>query len=249
MEKARIYRESEIKIMAEGGRRLSKIFCCLKKEVRVGQRTEEVIKIADKLFKESGDVPSFKGYQGYKDSICISINEEVVHTGGSNRVLQNGDIVSLDLGLYFKGYHTDMAATIPLGNVSERSLKLIGTTREALDRAIELVTDGVKIELIGDKIEQIARDGGFFAVEFLTGHGIGKILHEPPTIYNFKKEHQGSLKEGMVIAIEPIINQISSEVVFKENGSVITKDGGRSAHFEQTMAVTKTGSRVLTFFK
>lgn len=249
MERAKIYRESEIELMAEGGRRLSKILYSLKKEVRVGQTTKEVIEKADELFEKSGGEASFKGYQGYQDSICISVNEEVVHTGGSDRILQDGDIVSLDLGLNFKEYHSDMAVTIPLGKVSKINLKLIDTTRLALKRAVELVADGVKIQLIGEKIGQIARDKGFFAVEVLTGHGIGRNLHEPPTIFNFKKEQENRLKEGMVIAIEPIINQINSRVIFKENGSVVTKDGGRSAHFEQTMAVTKTGSRVLTFFK
>ncbi|HFC76871.1 MAG TPA: type I methionyl aminopeptidase, partial [Candidatus Moranbacteria bacterium] len=205
---------------------------------------------------EGGDKPAFLNYKPegsgfpYPASLCVSINDEVVHgiSSGNNRVLKEGDIVGIDLGLIHKGLITDMALTIPVGSIDEKAKKLIENTRQALYEGIKVVKDGATTGDIGHAIFNFAKQSGFGVVDDLGGHGVGKSVHENPFIPNIGEKGKGEkLKEGMVIALEPMLNEGSKDVFLADDGYTFkTRDGGRSAHFEHTIVVTKTGSEILT---
>ncbi len=240
--------KEEIEIMGEGGRILAKIIRELKNKVKPGVSTQELDKVADDLILSYGAKPAFKGYRGFPNALCTSINEEIVHALPSNRQLKDGDILSLDLGILYKGFNTDMAITMPIGSIDPEVNRLIKVTKKALRRAIARTKPGKTIGDIGHAIERHIKDQGFDVIRDLCGHGIGKKIHENPEIPNFGQRHKGiELKPGMVLAIEPMATMGKPGIKKSPDGhGYLTKDGSISAHFEHTIAVTEKGPKVLT---
>jgi len=238
----------EIQIMAEGGKLLSKIVKVLEKKIKPGIKTKELDRAIEALIFNCGGKPNFKGQDGYPAALCTSINEEIVHSVPSKRILKEGDIITLDCGLLWKGFHTDMAVTIPVGKISSQAEKLIQSTKEALKKGIKKVRPGNTFGDIGNAIQEYAESQGFNVVRELCGHGIGRNLHEDPQILNYGKKHSGlKIKEGMVFCIEPMLTAGNWKIKKSKDGySYETKDGSLSAHFEHMMAVTKNGVKVLT---
>jgi len=238
----------EIKIMAEGGKILASIMKELEKKVRPGITTKELDRFAESLILKSGGKCSFKGYQDFPACLCTSINEEIVHAVPSNRVLKEGDIISLDLGILYKGFHTDMAITIPVGKIDPEVQRLMRVTKKALKRGIKKVRPGNTFGDIGNTIQRYVESQGFNVVRDLCGHGIGKELHEEPKILNYGKRHSGEeIKEGMVFCLEPMVTMGDWKIKRTKNGfGYETQDGSLSAHFEHMVAVTKNGCYVLT---
>ena len=238
----------EIKIMREGGRVLAKIMEELKSKAKPGISTQELNQLTEELVFKYGVKPAFKGYQGFPASLCVSLNEEIVHVAPSKRRLMEGDIVSLDLGILYKGFYLDMAITVPVGRISPEAGRLIRITKKALKRAIGRVKPGKHIGDISQTVESYVEGQGFNVVRQLCGHGIGRKLHEAPEIPNFGKRHKGpELKPGMVLAIEPMVTIGDWKLKKAKDGfGFETNDGSLSAHFEQTVAVTEKGGQVLT---
>lgn len=251
----RLKTEKEIKTMREGGKRHAEILREVAKKVAPGVSTKELNELAYKLIKKGGDKPAFLNYtpEGvsypYPASLCVSINDEVVHGIPNAKVfLEDGDIVSLDLGLVHKGLITDGAITIPCGKISKEAKELIKVTKKALDLAIKAAKPGNTTGDIGHAVESFIKPLGYGIVKILSGHGVGYEVHEDPYVPNYGKPGTGEkLVPGMVIAIEPMVNLGKGEVcVTDDEYTYITKDGKISAHFEHTIAITKKGADVLT---
>ena len=249
--------EEEIAIMREGGKIHARILKEVAKKVKPGVKTDALNTYTEQLIDEAGCTASFLGYQPYDAqkpypaSICISINEEIVHgipNEGNERILFEGDIVSLDLGLTYHGFVTDAALTVPVGKISREAQTLIQATDEALNRAIKATRLHGHIGDIGDAIMQVAMKYNLGIIEGLSGHGVGYSVHEEPCVPNKAKRGEGpELKEGLVIAIEPMFSLGSREIKRLSDGyTFITRDKSLSAHFEHTVAVTKNGIEVLT---
>jgi methionyl aminopeptidase len=249
---------AEIEIMAEGGKILAKILKELEKKVKPGITTKELDGFAESLILKSGGECSFKGYEGFPNCLCTSINEEIVHGLPSDRILKEGDIISLDLGIFFKGFHSDMATTVPVlnpsagrtrvGKVSPEILRLIQVTKKALKRGIKKSRIGNTFGDIGNTIQRYVESQGFNVIRDLCGHGIGRELHEDPEVLNFGKRHTGEkIREGMVFCIEPMVSMGDYKIKKSKNGYTwLTADDSLSAHFEHMVAVTKNGCQVLT---
>lgn len=216
--------------------------------IKEGTKTKDLDTIAEEFIRSQDATPSFKGYNGFPASICISINEQVVHGIPGNRTLKNGDLVSIDIGACYKGYHGDSAWSYVVGNVSDEVKWLLEHTEKALYKGLEEVRPGNKIGDISHAIEKYANGHRLAVVRELVGHGVGLELHESPDIPNYGEPHVGPLlKEGMVIAIEPMLNLGSRDIVMLEDGWTIeTDDNSPSAHFEHTVVVTKDGYEILT---
>ena len=244
----RIKTPEQIKIMAEGAKILAKIMKELEKKVQPGITTKELDRLAEELVLNYETICSFKGYDGFPACLCTSINEEIVHALPSDRILKEGDIISLDLGIIYKDFHSDMAVTLPVGKVTPEIQRLIKITKKALKRGIKKIRPGNTTGDIGNTIQRYVEDQGFNVVRDLCGHGIGRELHEDPQILNYGKRHKGEeLKEGMVICLEPMVTVGDWQLKKSEDGfGYETRDGSLSAHFEHTIVVTKDGSRVLT---
>lgn len=244
----RIYQENEIKILAEGGKILAKIIKQLKKEVKAGVKTKHLNKVAKDLVFSYSAKPSFEGFQGFPAVLCTSINEEVVHAVPSDRKLEKGDILSLDLGIKFKKYHTDMAVTIPVGKINKQEKKLIKVTREALKIGIKQAKAGNHLGDIGYLIQEYVEKNGFNVVRELVGHGVGKKVHEEPRIPNYGNPGEGpELKTGMVLAIEPMVTIGDWHLEKTKDGfGYKTIDNSLSAHFEHTIVITPKGPEILT---
>ena len=246
----------EIEIMREGGKRHADILSALASQVKPGVSTLVLEEEALRLIKEGGDKPAFLGYKPagarrkFPAALCVSINSEIVHgiPNEVERIMQDGDIVSLDLGLIHKGLITDAAITVPCGVVDDESSKLIEVTRLALERGIEQALPGNTVGDIGDAISGVVKPTGFSLARDLTGHGVGYSVHEEPYVPNEGISGQGEkLVPGLVIAIEPMVNVGSSNIKVSSDGYTIkTRDGSRSAHFEHTVAITERGNIVLT---
>jgi len=247
----RTYNENEIAIIHKGGKILAKIMKELEKEVRPGIKTKYLNKVAEDLVFSFKAQPSFKGFKGYPSVICTSINEEIVHAVPGNRELKEGDIISLDLGIRYKGYCTDMAVTVPVGKITKEKEKLIKVTQEALYKGIEQAKPGNYLGDIGWAIQQYAEGQGFNVVRELVGHGVGKEVHEDPQIPNYGKQGTGlKLVKGMVLAIEPMVCIGNWQIEKCEDGfGYRTKDRSLSAHFEHTIAITQKGPKILTTIK
>jgi methionyl aminopeptidase len=243
-----IKKPEEIKIMAEGGKILAKIMERISKKVRPGITTKQLDELFEKLVLKSGGKPSFKGEEGFPASLCTCINEEIVHCIPSNRILKEGDIISLDGGIFWKGYHTDMAITLPVGKISFEAKRLIRVTKKALKLAIKKVRPGKKFGDISNTIQRYIEYQGFNVIRDLCGHGIGKKLHEEPQILNYGKRNTGpEIKEGMVFCLEPMVALGDFKIRKTKDGfGFQTADGSLSAHFEHTVAVTKDGYEILT---
>ncbi|MDZ7798075.1 MAG: type I methionyl aminopeptidase [Patescibacteria group bacterium] len=239
----------EIEIIREGGKILAEVINTLVKKSKPGISTLELDKIADKLMHEKGGQPSFKGYQGFPAAICASLNDEVVHgIPSEDKILKEGDIFSIDAGMQYKGLYTDMSRTINIGRTSKKAKRLVNTTKKALELGLRQIRAGNQIGDISFAIQDYAESNGFGVVRSLVGHGVGKKVHEEPKIPNYGEKATGPiLEEGMVLAIEPMLTAGNYEVSIDEDGwTARTKDGLLSAHFEDTVAVTKNGYSLLT---
>lgn len=243
----------EIETMAAGGRILAAVLRKLVASVRVGTTTEKLDTLAHDLITGAGCKPSFLNYRpagavkAYPATLCASINDVVVHGLPSDYVVKDGDLVKLDLGLIYHGFHLDAARTVPVGNVTPEAKRLIAATRKALDMGIKEAKPGHTLGDIGFAIHSVAEKAGYAIAQGLTGHGVGKSLHEDPTVFNFgRRGHGEEMEEGMVIAIEPMINVGGGDIRQLKDDSYATRDGSLSAHFENTVAITKKGPRVLT---
>ncbi len=240
----------EIDIMARGGKILADTVRLMEQSVKPGMTTADLDGIAEEFIRgHPGAVPSFKGLYDFPASICTSINNEIVHGIPSNkRVLLEGDVVSIDVGVQYEGYHTDSATTVAVGAVPEESQRLLDVTRESLDAGVEAATAGNHLGDIGAAVQQVVERAGFSVVRDLVGHGIGTGFHEEPQVPNYGKAKRGiRLVPGLTIAIEPMVNVGKPGIrTMPDRGTVVTVDGTRSAHFEHTVAVTEDGPRVLT---
>lgn len=244
----RIRNQDEIELIRESGRLVAGALDLASELVGPGVETGALDREIEEYVTGHGATPEFKGYQGYPAAICTSINEEVVHGIPGSRVLRNGDIIGVDVGVRRNGYVADGARTFAIGGISERTERLLGVTRKALDTAISIVREGVHLSDISHAIQRMAEDAGFSVVRELAGHGVGTALHEPPEIPNYGDPGLGPvLKAGMILAIEPMVNAGTAGVeTLADNWTVVTADRHRSAHFEHTVAVTTTGADVLT---
>jgi methionyl aminopeptidase len=216
--------------------------------VAPGITTNDLDVAAERLVRAGGAEPAFKGYRGYPCTLCASVNEQVVHGIPSKRSLGEGDIISLDMGVKLNGFYGDSAVTVPVGKVSDEAATLLRVTRESLEKGIAQVRLGARISDIGHAIQQHVEAHGFSVVREFVGHGIGAALHEEPQIANYGEPGRGPrLAEGMTLAIEPMVNVGRPAVrVLADGWTAVTKDGSLSAHFEHTVAVTRTGPLVLT---
>jgi methionyl aminopeptidase len=242
--------QREIEIMATGGRILADTVRLMESSVRPGMTTLDLDKIAEDFIRSHpGAVPSFKGLYDFPANICTSINNEIVHgIPSKKRILLEGDVVSIDVGVKYEGYHTDSATTVAVGKISEQSDKLLDVTREALDAGVSAARAGNHLGDIGAAVQRVVEAAGFSVVRDLVGHGIGSGFHEEPQVPNYGKPNRGlRLTPGLTIAIEPMVNVGKPGIrTMPDRWTVVTIDGSRSAHFEHTVAITENGPRVLT---
>jgi methionyl aminopeptidase len=239
---------AEIERMRAANALVADVLAELARLVSPGVTTNDLDAAAERLVRDGGAEPAFKGYRGYPSTLCASVNEQVVHGIPSGRALGEGDIISLDMGVKLNGYYGDSAVTVPVGRVSDEAAKLLRITRESLEKGIAQVRLGGRISDIGHAIQQHVEAHGFSVVREFVGHGIGAALHEDPQIANYGEPGRGPrLAEGMTLAIEPMVNIGRPAVkVLADGWTAVTKDGSLSAHFEHTVAVTKAGPLVLT---
>ncbi len=242
---------NEILLMKQSAELLSQTFGYIKQFIKPGIKTKEIDEKAEEYILSHNAKPNFKNYNGFPATLCISVNYQVVHGIPSNYELKDGDIVSVDGGLVLNGYHADMAYTFMIGNVHPNVKKLVEVTKTALYKGIDYAKNGMRIGDIGYAIQTFAESNGFSVVRELVGHGIGKKLHEEPQVPNYGKSGRGVvLKEGMTIAIEPMINLGKKEVLQEKDGwTIVTRDYLPSAHFEHTVAILNQGPQILTTYK
>ena len=240
----------EIEVMARGGQILAATVELMKREARAGLSTLDLDRLAEEFIRShAGATPAFKGLYGFPGTLCTSINNEIVHgIPSKRRVLEEGDIVSIDVGVKFEGYYTDSAVTVPIGEVAEESRRLLDVTQEALWAGIGAALPGNHLGDIGAAIQAVVEGAGFSVVKDLVGHGIGVGFHEEPQVPNYGKPKRGTkLVPGLTIAIEPMVNVGEARTrTLPDKWTVVTIDGSRSAHFEHTVAITDDGARVLT---
>ncbi len=234
--------------MEEGGKILVKILKQLKKMVRPGITTQELNKVACDLVLKYGAEPSFLGHEGFPAALCVSINDEIVHGVPGRRKLEQGDILSLDFGVYFKGFHTDAAITLPVGKISKEAKKLIKATKKALELGVKKARPGNHFGDISFAIQKHIESQGFKVIKDLCGHGIGRELHEDPQILNYGEKGRGlEIREGMVFCLEPMAAAGDWKMRQGKDGYCFkTADGSLSAHFEWTIAIRGQGCKILT---
>ncbi|MCX8131374.1 MAG: type I methionyl aminopeptidase [Clostridia bacterium] len=246
--------KAEIELMKKSGEILAEALIKVKEAVRPGITTLEIDKIVEGFIRENGAIPSFKGYKGlpgavdYPASICSSVNDEVVHGIPGLRELKNGDIISVDIGVYLNGFHADAARTFPVGKISDAAQKLIDVTKQSFYEGIKQAVDGNRIVDISIAIQNYVESNGFSVVREYVGHGIGKEMHEAPQIPNYRTRERGPrLQPGMTLAVEPMVNAGKYFVKLLENKwTVVTEDGSLSAHYENTIAITDKEPIILT---
>lgn len=240
--------KEEIDIMAEGGKILATVLKEIEKMAKPGISTLELDRAAEALILKYKAKPAFKGYDNFPYSLCASVNDIIVHGFPTDYILKEGDVVGLDLGVLHKGYNTDMAVTVGVGNISFEAKRLLDVTKKALRLGIKKVRPGITTGDIGNTIQRYIEDQGFGVVRELCGHGIGKKVHEDPQIPNYGQRGKGmELKEGMVICIEPMVTMGDYRLKKAKDGyGFAAEDGSLTAHFEHTIAVTKNGAKVLT---
>jgi methionyl aminopeptidase len=240
--------DHEIEMMARAGQVLEGVIEELKPACRVGVRTIELDRLAERRIRAAGARPGFLGYHGFPNSLCVSINDEAVHGIPGKRRVEDGDIVSLDLGLVLDGFWADMGCTVAVGKVAPEARRLMRVTEECLDVAIQHAQPGGRLGDISAAVQQHAETAGFSVIRQFVGHGIGRQMHEEPQLPNFGTAGTGpELRPGMTLAIEPMVNQGAADVFIKPDGwTVCTSDGSLSAYFEHTVAITAGGPRVLT---
>mgnify|MGYP001439571538 CR=1 FL=1 len=240
--------KQELQLIRESGKILARVMQRVKGSVKPGIATFEIDEIVEQKIREEGAVPAFKGYKGFPASVCVSLNEEVVHGIPGERIIVDGDIVSIDIGVNYKGYFSDAAVTLPVGKVSPKVKKLIEVTKRALNEGIRQARPGNRIFDISYVIQNYVEAQGFSVVRQFVGHGIGLNLHEDPEIPNFGRPNQGAtIEPGMVLAIEPMVNMGSWECRILDNGwTAVTADNMPSAHFEHTIEIGDRGPLILT---
>ncbi|EQB86056.1 methionyl aminopeptidase [Clostridium punense] len=240
--------DMELTYMKDAGRVVAETLAMIEKVIKPGITTAEIDKLAETFIRSHGAIPSFKGYGGFPASICASVNDVVIHGIPSNRILKDGDIISIDCGAILNGYHGDAARTFPVGNISNEAQKLIEVTRESFFKAVEKAVVGNRLTDISSAVQKHAESMGYSVVRDFVGHGIGKSMHEDPQVPNYGVAGKGpKLVHGMVLAIEPMINMGSYKVKIKPDGwTVVTGDGSLSAHYENTVAITTNGPEILT---
>lgn len=240
--------EREIECMRQANRIVRDCLNLLEENVRPGITTRKLDKIAHDYIRKCNAIPSFLGYSGYPASICTSVNEQVVHGIPSDRVLVEGDIVSVDCGAIFQGYNGDAARTFAVGTISEEKAQLVRVTQQSFFEGIKVLRDGARLGDLGHAIQSYCEGFGYGVVRALVGHGIGRDMHEDPEVPNYGKPGHGMrLRAGMTIAIEPMINQGTWDVEMLDDGwTVVTKDGKPSAHYENTVLITQEGVEILS---
>ncbi len=238
----------EIEIMKDASRIVAEVLEELRLVCKIGITTRELDKVAEEKTKKHGAEAAFKGYRGYPGAVCTSINQQVVHGIPGDIKLKDGDIVGLDFGVHYKGYYGDGAITLPIGEIPEETKRLLRITEECLYLGIEKMVPGKHLSDLSRAIQTHAEGNSFSLVKEFGGHGIGKNLHEDPMVLNYVANGRGiKLREGLVLAIEPMVNMGTDKVKILSDGwTVVTADGKPSAHFEHTVAVTKNGPEILT---
>ncbi|PYZ91878.1 type I methionyl aminopeptidase [Salipaludibacillus keqinensis] len=240
--------QRELDIMSQAGNIVALTHRELQKHIKPGITTKELDEIADSFIRSYDAIPSFKGYNGFTGSICASVNDQLVHGIPGDRTLKDGDIISIDIGADYQGYHGDSAWTYPVGTIDEKTSKLLEVTEESLYKGLAEAKPGERLSNISHAIQKHVEAHGFSIVREYVGHGVGQSLHEDPQIPHFGPPGKGPrLKEGMVLAIEPMVNAGSRHVrTLKDNWTVVTTDGEMCAHFEHTIAIVDTGYEILT---
>jgi len=238
----------EIAVMAQASKVVAETLQILQKVVRAGITTDELDRLAEEEIRSRGAKPAFKGYRNYPKTLCASVNDQVVHGIPSKRVLKEGDIIGLDLGAIVGGFYGDSAVTVPVGRTAEQYARLVQVTEEAMYLGIEQAVVGHRLSDISYAVQKHVESAGYSVVTEFVGHGIGKKLHEEPPVPNYGEPDRGlRLKEGMVLAVEPMVNVGGYEVEIKEDGwTAVTKDGSLAAHFEHSVAITKDGPYILS---
>lgn len=245
--------DKEIEVLKESGKILSSVLRTLEKKAGIGVNLMELENLARKMLKEAGAKPAFLGYQPegagrpYPAALCLSLNEVVVHGIPREYILRPGDVLKIDMGVVYEGMYTDSAVTVGMGKISPLAKRLMASTRKALDKALKAAKKGKHLGDIGYAIERRAKKDGFEVIRGLTGHGVGYEVHEDPVILNYGKKGTGvELKEGMVLAIEPMLSVSSPDVIQNRDESYSSADGSLTAQFEHTIAITKKGTIILT---
>ena len=240
--------EREIEIMREAGRIVALTHQELKKHIEPGITTKELDNIAEKTIRFYNAIPSFKGYGGFPGSICASVNDQLVHGIPGPRVLRDGDIISIDIGAKYDGYHGDSAWTYAVGTIDDETRKLLEVTEQSLYKGLDEARAGVRLSNISHAIQTYVEANGYSIVREYVGHGVGQDLHEDPQIPHYGPPNKGPrLKPGMVLAVEPMVNAGTRYVkTLSDNWTVVTVDGKMCAHFEHTIAITETGFEILT---
>jgi methionyl aminopeptidase len=240
--------ERELEIMREAGRIVALTHQELQKYIKPGITTKELDVIAENFIRSCNAIPSFKGYNGFRGSICVSVNEELVHRIPGDRVLREGDIISIDIGAKYNGYHGDSAWTYPVGEISDETQRLLDVTEESLYKGLKEAKPGDRLSNISHAIQTYVEERNFSVVREYVGHGVGQDLHEDPQIPHYGPPNKGPrLKPGMVLAIEPMVNAGTRYVkTLADDWTVVTVDGKVCAHFEHTVAITETGYEILT---
>ena len=238
----------EIEKARASNRIVAEVLSKLRERVRPGVRTRDLDKFAEEIAEKKGAKPAFKGYNGFPYALCVSVNEVVVHGMPSERILEEGDIVGLDFGVYYQGFFGDATVTLPVGKVTEKASRLMQITEQSLYAGIAQAKDGNRLGDISAAVQDMVEDAGYSIVRDFVGHGIGKNLHEDPQIPNFGEKGRGiELRSGMILAIEPMVNEGKYKVqVLPDGWTVITKDGSLSAHFEHSVAITDNGPEILS---
>ncbi len=239
----------EIEIMKQGGTILSSVLKAVARNIKAGVSAYQLDQLANNLIEKAGADPSFLGHEGYPASLCVSLNEEVVHgLPKKDKVIKSGDVVKIDLGVKYKGLYTDMAMTVPVGQIDKKTKELIKVTKKSLDKAIKIIKPGIQVGDISSVIQQYVESQGFFVVTKLVGHGVGRAVHEEPRVPNYGEAGTGPVLEtGACIAIEPMVIIGGSDVVVSEDGwTYKSADDSTTAHFEKTVAIVKSGHLVLT---
>ncbi|RHW33921.1 type I methionyl aminopeptidase [Neobacillus notoginsengisoli] len=238
----------ELEIMREAGRIVALTHEELKKHITPGITTKELDRIAEEIIRKHDAIPSFKGYNGFTGSICASVNEELVHGIPGGRVLNEGDIISIDIGAQYNGYHGDSAWTYAVGKIDEETARLLEVTEQSLYKGLEEAKPGERLSNISHAIQVYVEENGFSIVREYVGHGVGQDLHEDPQVPHYGPPNKGPrLRPGMVLAVEPMVNAGSRYVkTLADDWTVVTFDGKNCAHFEHTIAITETGFEILT---
>lgn len=247
--------EKELEFLRIGAKKLASILSELEKAAKPGVQTKELDKLAYDLILKAGAKPAFLGYKPkgakevYPATLCVSLNEEIVHGLPSERIIKDGDLISLDLGLNYQGYFSDMAITIGVGKISKKAEDLIKTSKDGLDFAIKQIKPGIKTGDLGYLIQKFVQKRGFFVIKELAGHGIGKVPQEFPYLPNWGKRGEGvALKQGMILAVELMISEKETEIETLPDGWTIkTADGSLSSHFEHTIVLKKQGAEIITY--